>query len=66
MQASEAMAERQAATACLFLQQVVEQLLAMTSADMRQLSPKDLLRWFVTGVNVERQARGLPAVGCPG
>jgi hypothetical protein len=60
------MAERQAAAACLVLQQVVEQLQAMTSEDMRPLSPKDLLRWFVTGVSVERQARGLPAVGWPG
>jgi hypothetical protein len=65
VQASEAVAERQAVAARLFLQQVEDKLVALTPEDIGQLSPKDLIRWFVTGVNIERQARGLPAVCWP-
>jgi hypothetical protein len=61
VQASEAIAERQAAAAALFQQQVAEQLGSMTGKDNAWLSPKDLIQWFCIAVQVERQARGLPA-----
>jgi hypothetical protein len=55
------MAERQAAAACLFQQQVAERLRAMTQEEIAALSPHVLIRWFDIAVTVERQARGMPA-----
>jgi hypothetical protein len=53
------MAERRAATACLFQEQVAERLRSMTGEEIAALSPHALIRWFDIAVTVERQARGM-------
>lgn len=58
----ESMQERHAAVACMFQTKVVERITSMTDADLKQLSPADLMNWFSSSVRIEAMSRGVPAV----